>query len=553
MDALIIHSKKLRHGELSKRRGGDCVMIKQIKHLVKLQLVNLYGINVFRFTKDKTEQKKKIALAAAYVLLIVMGIFYVSGLTYGYIILGLSDMVPAYLIMISSLLILFFSFFKAGSVIFQRNAYDILASLPISQTAIVVSRFIRMYVENLLLTLVVMLPTLVVFGILQQPSVSFYILGVAVTLFIPLFPITISTFLGALITAVSSRMKHKSIVSAVLSLLLAGGILFASSKLAVLEEQFTVEMLQNMSEVLLGFIGKLYPPAVWLGNAMLTGNVLVYLGCIIGGVLLFVAVMVLVSVRFHEICRLLYSTHAKQDYTLEHSKKNSIRKALYKREWKRYFSSSVYVTNTIIGPIMAVVFAITVLVMGVDGVQAELQLPFSIHEVIPFLLAGIFCMMPTTCSSISLEGKEWWIVKSLPIRSKDLFDSKILLNLSLIAPAYFVAELILIFALKPTLLELVWLLLIPVVMVCFSSVFGITINIKLPLLQWENEAAVVKQSASAFIGGLVGFLFVLLCMIPVLCIPIEYSMWVKLGICSIVVLITVVLYQKNNKVNLYDI
>ena len=128
-------------------------MIKQIKHLVKLQLVNLYGINVFRFTKDKTEQKKKIALAAAYVLLIVMGIFYVSGLTYGYIILGLSDMVPAYLIMISSLLILFFSFFKAGSVIFQRNAYDILASLPISQTAIVVSRFIRMYVENLLLTL----------------------------------------------------------------------------------------------------------------------------------------------------------------------------------------------------------------------------------------------------------------------------------------------------------------------------------------------------------------------------------------------------------------
>ena len=243
-------------------------MIKQIKHLVKLQLVNLYGINVFRFTKDKTEKKKKIALAAVYVLLILMAVFYVSGLTYGYSILGLADMVPAYLIMISSLLILFFSFFKAGSVIFQRNAYDILASLPISQTAIVVSRFIRMYVENLLLVLVVMLPALVVFGILQQPSVSFYVLGVVITVFIPLLPITIATFLGALIVAVSSRMKHKSIVSAVLSLLLAGGILFGSSKLEALEENFTVEMLQNMSEILLSVIGNLYPPAVWLDRRM---------------------------------------------------------------------------------------------------------------------------------------------------------------------------------------------------------------------------------------------------------------------------------------------
>ena len=162
-------------------------------------------------------------------------------------------------------------------------------------------------------------------------------------------------------------------------------------------------------------------------------------------------------------------------------------------------------------------------------------------------------MMPTTCSSISLEGKQWWIVKSLPIQTKDLFDSKILLNLSLIAPAYVIAELVLIFALKPVALELIWLLFIPVLMICFSSVFGITMNIKFPLFQWENEVAVVKQSASAFFGGIVGFLLVLLCMVPVLAVPAEYSMWVKLGVCSIVGVMTVVLYRTNNKVNLQDI
>ena len=36
-------------------------MIKQIKSLTKLQLKNLYGLNVFRFTKDKKEKARKIA------------------------------------------------------------------------------------------------------------------------------------------------------------------------------------------------------------------------------------------------------------------------------------------------------------------------------------------------------------------------------------------------------------------------------------------------------------------------------------------------------------
>lgn len=133
-------------------------MIKQIYSLTKLQLQNVYGINVFRHTKDKTEKRKKLALAIVYVWLIVLVAGYVGGLTYGYCYLGLSEMVPAYLIMISSIVILFFSVFKAGNVIFQRNAYDILASLPIRQSAIVVSRFLRMYVENLLLASVLMIP-----------------------------------------------------------------------------------------------------------------------------------------------------------------------------------------------------------------------------------------------------------------------------------------------------------------------------------------------------------------------------------------------------------
>ena len=47
-------------------------MIKQIKHLTKLELQNLYGWNVFRYTKDKSQKKKMLGLCAAWVFVLVM-------------------------------------------------------------------------------------------------------------------------------------------------------------------------------------------------------------------------------------------------------------------------------------------------------------------------------------------------------------------------------------------------------------------------------------------------------------------------------------------------
>ncbi|MBO5260055.1 MAG: hypothetical protein J6B26_06720 [Agathobacter sp.] len=527
--------------------------MKQISNLVKLQLKNLYGINVIRHTTDKKVKKRKLALAVVYAVLAVMICFYMGAAAYGYIALGLAEMVPAYLVMISSLLILFFGIFKAGNVIFQRESYDILCSLPVSQTAIVISRFVRMYVENLLLVCGIMLPGILVYGVMIRPGISFYLIGFIVTVFVPLIPITIATFLGALITAIASRMKHKNLVSVVLSLLLFGGIMLGTSQMKMIEDDFSVEMLQSLSDVVLTLIKSIYPPAIWMGNAMLEGNFVTCLLCVVGGVLVFLVAMAIISMNFHGICRGLYSTSAKHDYQMESLKKESVLSALYKREFKRYFSSSIYVTNTIIGPIMAVIFAAAVLGVGVDQIQQGLGIPLNIKGVIPFLLAGIFSIMTTTCTSISMEGKEWWIVKSLPVKTKDLLDSKILLNLSLFLPFYLVAEVLLTIALKPDLIELLWQLVVPVIMILFSCIFGITVNLKMPVFDWENEVVIVKQSASAMIGGLGGLVIILICMVPVLVAQEAYAGLLKAVICVAVVCVTGLLYKKNNAVNLQEL
>ena len=540
-------------------------MLEQIKNLSKLELCNLYGLNVFRFSKDKQTKRKSKMMMVIWIILILILISYVVGFSVGFVMLGLEKIIPAYLIVISSLVIFFFGIFKAGSVIFRKEGYDMLCSLPVSQTAIVISRFIRMYVENLMLTLLVMLPGMVVYSCFVQPKFSFYLIGLIVILAIPLAPIAAATLIGAIITGISSRMKHKSLVGAGLTIAFTLVALLFSSKLSMLEGELTPEMMKGFSEQMLAVIGKMYPPAIWLGTSMTEGNIFRCLACVVVFVAAFVVIVALVSCNFHSICRGLFSTSAKHDYQMGSLQKNSVLLSLYKKEMKRYFASSIYVSNTIMGPIMGVALSGALLVVGVDSLEQMLTMSVDICSLIPFGLSGVFCMMTTTSVSISMEGKEWWIVKSLPLQTKTILDSKILWNLSLMLPFYVVSEILLMIAMRPRIAELFWMLVIPAVMMVFSCVYGITINLHFPVFDWESETTVVKQSVSTVLGGMGGFIASILCAIlcavlgtalgavPVALAPEQILHLVKAGICILLFSVTCLLYRKNNSTNLKEL
>lgn len=528
-------------------------MIRQIKILTKAQLCNFLNINIFRYTKDKKKKRNVISVGTGWLMLIAMLCCYVGAFSYGYHKIGMGQVIPMYLIMISGILILFFGIFKAGSVIFQQNFYEILCSLPVSQTAIVISRFLSMYLGNVILSLAVMLPGIAVYGCFYHPGIGFYMVGILGTLFIPLLPMTVATLFGALITGISARMKHKSLVATTLSLLLVIGIMVFSQMLTGVEETITEEMLANFSEVLSNMIAKIYPPALWLGKAMTEGNILqgiLYFGV---SIVVFAVMVVLVAGHFHSICQSLYSTSAKHNYRMKAMKTDTALMALYRKEVKRYFASTIYTVNTIIGPLMMVLLAMGILITGVDKIESALPLQGGITGLVPFVLAATACIMTTTCTSVSMEGKQWWILQSLPVEPKTVFDSKILLNLTIIAPFYAVAEGLIIVALKPALPDLLWLLLLPIVFILFACVFGITVNLHLPVLQWDNEVAIVKQSASAMIGGLGGCLVIILCAAPVVFVTGLAEEIVKLVIAVIIIGITIVLYKKNAKTDLAKI
>lgn len=125
-----------------------------------------------------------------------------------------------------------------------------------------------------------------------------------------------------------------------------------------------------------------------------------------------------------------------------------------------------------------------------------------------------------------------------------------MVNFSVIAPFYILSEIFLMIAVKPSILEAVWLILVPAALIIFTTVFGIFSNLMFPVFDWENEAAVVKQSTTSMISVFMSMVIVLIFALPVFLISSVPSDVILALVCLILLFISFVLYRKNNRTDL---
>jgi ABC-2 type transport system permease protein len=138
--------------------------------------------------------------------------------------------------------------------------------------------------------------------------------------------------------------------------------------------------------------------------------------------------------------------------------------------------------------------------MSVIGVSGGEDMLFS------FLVAGVMLITfftNTTSSSISIEGRNFWIMKTLPIHSRDIFNGKMKLNLVLILPVAYLSLIIFYFTLGLTIIQLITLLILTLLAALVAVQFGLLINLKFPKMDAVNDTVVVKQSISSMISIMV--------------------------------------------------
>ena len=216
----------------------------------------------------------------------------------------------------------------------------------------------------------------------------------------------------------------------------------------------------------------------------------------------FLLLVWLFSSRYKQVLSALASRIVRNDYRLGTLSARSQFSALFSREVKRYFGTSIYLFNTGFGAVLLLAGAIYAVFMY-KKVQPYLQLMGGMQTVIPIaavVLGFIVATINTTCVSISLEGKTFWIIKEAPIQPEAYFGAKVLLNLLISWPATLVSCLILGIAYRPEVWTVVSLVAALLALGLLIALAGLWINLFFPKMDAPNDTVVVKQSASAFIG-----------------------------------------------------
>lgn len=238
-------------------------MTRQIRLLTKLSLYGMFGFNEFRHTKDKKKKLGYCLMGVLWALLILMMAAYVGAASYGFVIIGMGYFVPAVLALVVSLVAFFFTIAKAGPVLFDQRAYEKQVALPVTAKSIIASRFLSMYLTDMLLGVAVMLPGMVVYGMLEKPGFTFYLYGAIVVLFLPLLPLTAASVAGALIAGIAGRWKRKNLVSILLTMIFLCVFLVGSMGMSRMGEDELIVMMEGMAQQLGNRIGSAYPPALW--------------------------------------------------------------------------------------------------------------------------------------------------------------------------------------------------------------------------------------------------------------------------------------------------
>ena len=112
----------------------------------------------------------------------------------------------------------------------------------------------------------------------------------------------------------------------------------------------------------------------------------------------------------------------------------------------------------------------------------------------------VVAMNDMVVPSVSLEGKNLWILQSLPVKPWNILRAKLGVQLLLTGLPVLFCEICLAVCLRMDIAKTLFILVLPIVFTGMMSVFGLFLGINMPNLTWTNELAPIKQSLGVVIS-----------------------------------------------------
>ncbi len=397
--------------------------------------------------------------------------------------------------LVSFALTFFLSIFETKSELFECKDNDLLLSMPIRSRDILASRLIIVLLYNYLSDLLFMVPAVIIYGIYTADVVGI-IGGALVTLIIPFLTSSLSCGVGYIVAKLSKKFKSKTLMSVIFFLVFFGLYIFFI--------EYAMEGIGTFIEglLMLGDPNAGMDTFIYKIGMISLLKPLNFLLFVISTILIFVISFVVISVSYSKLLSTSDKTR-KYKYVRRDLVSSSAFMTLIKKEFKRLFSSSTYLINASIGVIMPLFVLGSVIVTLLTNIEqiGSLDGLFEALSVFSPLVASAIALFGAmtfiSACSLSLEGKAFWHLKVMPVSARTLLVSKAMPQLIISLPFALVTSIAVSVILKFSLVYSIFVVATSLVANVFFAFFGTFMNTAFPRFDYENEAHVVKRSASS--------------------------------------------------------
>lgn len=472
--------------------------------LLRTLLLSTSQFNIYKHTTDPKKRKKVVSGFIGAVIIYAMIMVYSVATCIGYGHYGIIDAAPVMCALLISVLAFIFTLLRTNGYLFNFKEYDMLMSLPLKSSTVAACKFLYMYIKNLPWYLSISVAMLAGYAYFAKPSVFAYPVWIVLTFVLPLIPMLVASFIGFLIARVSAGFRKTNIMQTVLTLAF---VMLCFSARFILEDMFRNDKVEDTLKAVSSATGnaaKYYLSAGWFSDAVTKLSFSDFFLLTAISVALFCLLFFIVGRSYRNINSALKSHAAARKYKMSSQKQKSLVNTIAYKEFKRMTGSTNYLVNCALGELLAAILGIVTLVFGFDKIIAKITQDAPLNAsmlapAIPFIIYFLIGMVATTVCSPSLEGKNYWIIQSLPIARETVYKGKMLFNMYLTVPFMTFSTVCLCISAKVALVNTLLYLLLGFVLCAFSTAWGCVCGIKHMRLDWENEIEVIKQGTGVMI------------------------------------------------------
>ncbi len=491
-----------------------------LKTLIGKQFMEIYRSYFYNAKKNEVRDKGTtlfMLIGGFSIIIIILGamfFFIASLLCENLLILDLDWFYLVLMGLMAIALGTFGSVFSTYSSLYLAKDNDLLLSLPIPVDKIIASRLITVYLMGLMYSGLVAVPTVIVYWLQANNfTLGIFVSGILFVLAISLIVLLLSCLLGYAVARLSVKIKHNNILIALLSLLFIAAYYYfyfnASNLLSYLLENALIygEKIKTSA----------YP--LYLFGLMATGDFKATIFVCIVTLICSYLLWLLLSKSFLSIVT-TSSGGKKKSVKNVIKKRKSVFVSLVNREFSKFMGSANYMLNCGLATLIIPVASFGLLIKSEDIILLT-QVGFSIDskELIVLSCVGLALMITmndTAVCSLSLEGKNFWLIKSLPVKNFDVLMSKLALQLILTLPGAWLFSICCWIVTSCDVVSGLMMLLVNTSVVILFGLYCLFLGINGCNLNWTNEITVIKQNLSvvfAIFGGwiaaiVVGFIYI---------------------------------------------